>query len=110
MRVSPAMSFADSIRQTASIARWVLEAVTASNHASAGPEFKPDGAEPGWLGASRGCLLPGSDLFGHALLALSNLGRVVLAEVGGLEHRSDLDLRLFPGRVRTAFHPLDGFV
>jgi hypothetical protein len=32
--VSPAMSRADSILQTASIARWVSVAVTATNHTS----------------------------------------------------------------------------
>src|SRR5687768_16591403 len=110
IRVSPAMSFADSIRQTASIARWVLEAVTASNHTSAGSEFKPDCAEPWWLGPSRGCLLPGGDLLGHALFPLPDLGCVVLAEIGGLEYRADLDLRLLAGRVRAPLHPLDGLV
>ena len=37
----PAMSLADSIRQTASIARWVSVAVTATNHAIFTPRCKP---------------------------------------------------------------------
>src|SRR5262245_14240785 len=40
MRVRPAISFADSIRQTASIARWVLVSVTETNHTTSTPRGK----------------------------------------------------------------------
>src|SRR3989442_1312045 len=41
IRVSPAMTLADSIRQTASMARWVSVAVTATNHTIFDPRGKP---------------------------------------------------------------------
>src|SRR3712207_1567510 len=81
-RVRPAISRADSIRQTA------------------------------WIAACASALmdlpLPGRvDLSAQALLGLAQLRRQVLAEVLGLEDLPDLDLRLAPHRVRAALDPLD---
>src|ERR1700752_2960246 len=65
MRVSPAISRADSIRQTASIARWVADDVTR-------------------------LVLRG--LFAQALVRLAQLRCQLLAEVIGLEDLAQLDL------------------
>ena len=73
IRARPAMSLADSIRQTASIARCVSEAVTTADRPSL--DY--------WFAA---------DLRAQALLLLPELGRELVAEVLGLEHLADLDL------------------
>src|SRR5919199_1013506 len=79
MRVSPAISRADSIRQTASIARWVADGATAS------------------------VLLGG--LLAQPLVGLAQLGGELLAEVVGLEDRAQLDLHA--AAERCALEPLD---
>src|SRR5688500_1372764 len=110
IRVSPAINFADSIRQTASMARWVLEAVTASNHTTGAPEFKPDRRFSASAVLNGGWLPFAGDLRGQPLLALPDFGGVSLPEVRRLEHLADLDLRLLARRVRTALHPFDRLV
>src|SRR4051812_33863551 len=50
------------------------------------------------------------DLGAQAILLSAELGRVLLAEVLGLEYRADLDFRGLAGhRVGATSHPLDGF-
>src|SRR5215213_8730383 len=80
-RTRPAISRADSIRQTASIARCASATAIRSGVA---------------LG-----------LRAHALLALPHLGRELVAKVLGLEDLADLDLRRSRHRVRAALDPLD---
>src|SRR4030081_1560849 len=89
MRVRPAMSFADSILQTASIARWMSDAVTASNHTHCTPPCKPSG-RPGSRGAVRSLLR--GDLRADAIFLLPELRRELRAEILRLEYLAELDL------------------
>src|SRR5687768_2535995 len=82
MRARPAISRADSIRQTASIVRLTPVAGT------------------GRLAAPLG-------LRAQALLLLAELGGHRVAEVLGLEHRTDLDDAVLVVAVRDALDPLD---
>src|SRR5712691_1253299 len=75
IRARPAMSLADSILQTASIARCVSDVVTS-----------------GRRGATR--LLLRGHLRANSLLLLPELGRELAAKVLRLEHLANLDLRL----------------
>ena len=80
------MSLADSIRQTASIARWASEPVTAPDYSTSGRIRVGRSAVRGrgyWFAAT--CSR-------SALLLLPQLGRELGAEVLGLEHLADLDL------------------
>src|SRR5690606_16339242 len=54
--------------------------------------------------------LLGADLFSQTLFLGLQLGRELGAEVLGLEHRADLDLRFGGHGVGAALDPLDGFV
>src|SRR5215218_5562036 len=87
MRVSPAISRVDSIRQTASIARWVAASDT-----------------------GRSALAVGGGLLAQPLALLAHLRRHLVAEVVDLEHLADLDLAVLLHRVRAALDPLDGLV
>src|SRR4030081_3542989 len=89
MRVRPAMSFADSILQTASIARWMSDAVTASNHTHCTPPCKPPG-RPGSRAAVRSLLR--GDLRADAIFLLPELRRELRAEILRLEYLAELDL------------------
>src|SRR5689334_22919350 len=105
MRVRPAMSLADSIRQIASMVRCVSEAVTAPNHIIGRPGGKSAAAttrhQLSALRVRRG-------LGRNPLLLLPQLRRELLAEVLGLEHLPNLDLRLGAGhRVWDPLDPLD---
>ena len=91
MRARPAISLADSIRQTASIARWSSRRVTA--HA------RTRGSGRVLLGCAGCC---GSS-------CSAQLGRQLVAEVVGLEDLADLDLGS-PSVGRDALDPLDRLV
>src|SRR4029453_9461668 len=81
IRASPAMSRGDSIRQTASMARWASE---------------------------DGTVLPVVGRLGaQALLLLAQLRGELVAEIVGREHRADLELGLLHGR---SLDPLDRLV
>src|SRR5688500_7543621 len=86
IRVRAAISLADSIRKTASIARCGSRTATG---ATLGPLF---------------------DLLAEPLLLLAQLGRELVAEVVGLEDRPQLEHALLAGGVRAALRPLDGLV
>src|SRR5438552_234589 len=81
MRVNPAINRADSIRQTASIARWVADDVTR--------------------------LILGA-LLTQPFVGLAQLRRQLLAEVVGLEDLAQLDLD--PAVERRSLEPLDRLV
>src|SRR6266487_5406277 len=102
MRASPAMSLGASILQTASIARWVSVAVTATDHTIFPPRLQDRGAPR---------LPPRGPLRAQALFLLPELGRERLAEVLRLEHLANLDLDLLTVGVGTieggALEPLD---
>src|SRR3954468_10681687 len=87
IRASPAISRADSIRQTASIVRLI------SGDATGGAGLR---ARLGLLAQPR--------------LALPELGRELLAEVLGLDHGPDLHLAVRAVRVGDAPYPLDRLV
>ena len=89
IRVSPAISRGDSIRQTASIVRC----------RSLAPSRRP----------SAYCRVL-AHLLVDLLGALLQLGRELLAEVLGLEHLADLDLRRARHRVGAALDPLDALL
>src|SRR3712207_260100 len=84
-RVSPAISRADSMRQTA----WTAACGSAPIDRR---------------------LRVRLDLLAQALLGLAQLRRQVLAEVVGLEDLPDLDLGVALHRVRAALDPLDGLL
>ena len=92
------MSLADSMRQTASIARWVSVAVTASDHTIVTPSAQGRGRRL-FLGAL-------FHLCAQAVLLLPELGRQRWPEVVGLEHLADLDL-LLPATLATNRQPPD---
>src|SRR5262245_38496641 len=95
IRARLAMSLGDSIRQTASMALCVALAVVIQEKDR--PRERP-------------ALSPGVCLHlpAQRLLALPQLGRELGAEVVGLEHLADLDLRLGAReRIRSTLHPLD---
>ena len=81
------MSLADSILQTASIARCVSVAVTATDHTIFNPSAQD---EPVVRSITTSALL--GDLRAQALLLLPELGRELGAEVLRLEHLANLDL------------------
>src|SRR5688572_19244932 len=93
IRVRPAMTFADSIFQTVSMASCVSVAVTATDHTI---------IESVTARASALVL----DLGAQALVGLAQLGRVFRTEVFGLEHLANLNLAFAFVRVRTPLHPL----
>src|SRR5438874_8881565 len=99
MRVRPAINFADSIRQTASIARWVSEAVTASNHTIFILWCK-------WPAPSLAPSVRGRPLPDFSLL-LPELWREILAKVLRLEYLANLYFTLLEWR---ALEPLDRFI
>src|SRR5437868_2364 len=99
MRARPAMSRGDSMRQTASIARWVSDAVTASDQTI----FAPMRASHRLASASAArsspvLLLP--DLRPQRLLCCSGLRRELGAEVIRLKDLPNFDFRLTGHRVR----------
>ena len=79
------MSRADSIRQTASIARWVSGAVTAPDHIIVAPRRRKA------VRRHRAYFFAPT-LRAQALFLLAQLGRELGAEVLRLEHLADLDL------------------
>ena len=83
------MSFGDSIRQTASMARWVSVAVTATDHIIFDPLAQDSRMRP--LSFLRG---PVAQAGLRALRSSCSRSSGVkrLAEVLGLEHLADLDL------------------
>src|SRR5215211_2535859 len=93
IRARPAISLADSILQTASIARCASEAITASD-------------QP----ACRRRLLVVGRPRPQPLLLVPELGRELVTEVLGLEHLPDLDLGLSLVRIGTALDPFDRLV
>src|SRR5258705_2231201 len=105
IRARPAMSRADSILQTASIARCASIAVTPTDHnifysasATRGAPRLP----------FRAWLLTGlSNLLTHAFLLLSELGSELGAEVRRLEHLANLDLGFGACRLGAALDPFD---
>src|SRR5438270_3787649 len=109
IRVRPAISLADSIRQTASIVRWVSVAVTATDYtiftrANARTNKQPSSGAPG--------LAPGVlvHLLADALFRLSELGGERVAEILRLEHLADFDLRLSARHgIGAALDPFDAF-
>src|SRR6266851_5250602 len=78
IRANPAISRADSIRQTASIVRWV------SDVSGLGGRLRPP-----------------------ALVLLPQLGRVRLPEVVRLEHLANFDLTVVAGGIGDALDPFD---
>src|SRR5918995_1720617 len=92
IRARLAISLADSIRQTASIARWVSGAVTAPNHATFTPRCKPA------LSAAEGPALNGLPLRAHlrppALLPFPGPGRGLGLEGRLPVHQANLALTL----------------
>src|SRR4051812_11719866 len=101
IRARPAMSLADSILQTASIALWtgwVSVAVTATDQTIFIPPLQ-DRDEPR--------LLLVGDLRPQALLLLPQLGSEFGSEVLGLEHRAKLDLGLPFHGIGAALDPFD---
>src|ERR687885_730136 len=101
IRVSPAMSRADSILQTASMARWVSDMVITTHERRACSSAARMSAE-GRLAARLVLLSPRS----HPVLLLPELGGELGAEVLGLEHRANLDLRT--AAEGCPLEPLDG--
>src|SRR5512143_2626806 len=100
IRVRAAIKRADSILQTASIARWVSEAVTASDHTIFNPSVE-DRAKPRLLLLTR-------HLRPNALLLRPELRSEFRAEIVRLEHLPDLELRLAAREgIRGAFDPFD---
>src|SRR6266566_3830485 len=122
IRVSPAISFADSIRQTASIARWVSEVVTTSNHTSFAPPCKGRNTvftpllQPFhrifWLGFCGSLsLCVGGHLLAHVLFVFPELGGELGTKVLALAHLANLDFRLpREKRIWSALYPLDRLV
>src|SRR4051794_10242348 len=110
-RVSPAISLADSMRQTASMTRWV-SVVTRERVTNAVARAAPGAGAVRSARARRrpSLLLLARGLGAEALLLLAQLGRECLAEVLGLEDLTELDRRALaltrtgPGH---ALHPLD---
>src|SRR5262249_37270122 len=94
-RARPAMSLADSIRQTAAMVRCVSEAVMATDYTTTRPPVQ----------AAQPLLLLRAGLCPQALLLPPEFGRERGAEVLRLEHLANLDL----GAVveRGALEPLD---
>src|SRR6266536_1373506 len=112
-RARPAMSRADSILQTASMARCASAAVTAADHTIFNPplQYAADSSRSALLlaGLRRSPLLLFREARAEALLGLAHLGRERGTEVLRLEHLADLDLRLGAREgIRAALHPLDG--
>src|SRR5262245_57550805 len=97
MRARPAMRRGDSMRQTASIARCVSVAVTATDHSIFKPRAQPR-------------LLLRRQLRPQPLLLGPQLGRELGAEVVGLEDLPDLDLRLALVGIGAALDPLDALL
>src|SRR5438045_1735249 len=93
MRVSPAMTLAASILQTASMARWLSVADTL-----------PITSCRAQLPQSP---LPFGQLRAQALFSLAHFVGHDLAEVLGLEHLPDLDLRFAMHRIGAPLHPFD---
>ena len=65
---------------------------------------------PAPAGETSGLLLARRRLFADPLFLLAELRRELRAEVLGLEHGADFDLRLLVVRVRAPLQPLDGLV
>ena len=112
----PAISFADSILQTASMVRFTSVAVTVTNHTIFPHHFKASAGQSGnsaRLGIEGGHVvqLPfcvGGDLLPEPLFLLPQLGRELGPEVVRLEHLANLDLRFPIGhRIGTPLDPLD---
>src|SRR5437016_3600446 len=109
IRARPAMSLADSILQTASIARWVSEAVMTTDHTIFDPPVQAQarrGYCPGrQLDASTGSVtLLGGRLGAQAFFLLPEFGSERGTEVRRLEHLADFDLGPLE---RGALEPLD---
>src|SRR5262245_28914705 len=98
-RVRPAMSLADSMRHTASIARSVSEAATLPDESR-----RPRATQP--RSALRR-LVQLLDARAQLLVLGSKLRRERRSEIVGLEDRPDLDLGVPGVRIRAAPHPLD---
>src|SRR5258707_119338 len=109
MRVKPAISFADSMRQTASIARCVslvFSSVTSRNQRDRLRRGKPGVGHV--ASPARELLLKRRGLRADPVFLLAQLGRDLRAEVVGLEHLPDLDLRFALGeRIGAALDPFD---
>src|SRR4051812_21604697 len=117
MRVSPAINFADSMRQTASIVRWMSVPVTAPNHIRATRECKAAGwpaapADRDTFHGGRSGERAARPLI-ELLLDLHHLATLFRRcehgrEVGDVEQLADLDLRLTcTSRIRAAPGPFD---
>src|SRR5580658_281630 len=103
-RARPAMSLADSIRQTASMARWVSVAVMAKDDTIGTGTAQAKGDQVsrgcgGWRAAARSVL--GGDVLAHARFLRPQLRCRVVAEILGLEHTPDLDFLVAPGKRRA---------
>src|ERR1700682_4610112 len=108
IRARAAMSLADSIFQTAWIARCVSEAVTATDHSIFTRRRKAESSgssgSPASTGAPRLAALR-FDLLAQLLLLLHELAAgVARGEVRRLEHLPDLDLGILE---RGALEPFD---
>src|SRR6266446_11005561 len=99
LRASAAITLADSILQTASIALCVADAVTATHHSIVNPSALS-------RSVTRLLLLRGQ-LRAQALLLLPEFGSEFGAEVLGLEHLANLDLGLPAEGIGAALDPFD---
>src|SRR5688500_537776 len=121
IRVRPAMTLADSILQTASMARCVSVAVTATNthhlpkarqgrpgFSRTRPTYKPRTGSSEFV-VTQSCLdlsiRVGLDLSAQPVFLRSELRRELGAEILGLEDLANLDLRI--AAERRALEPLD---
>src|SRR2546421_8557700 len=102
IRARPAMSLADSIRQTASIARCVSVAVTPTDHII----FQSPSASRGTATAALS-LRRLLDLRAQALLLLSEFGSELRTKIGGFEHLTNFNFGFNPSWIRAALEPLD---
>src|SRR5690625_1682629 len=91
------MIFGDSIRHTVSMVR-LMSVVGISQ------------SRPGLLAPDPLTLSTRTGLLPHAFVPLLQLRRELLAKIGGLKQRANLDLRLARRRLRAALHPLDGLL
>src|SRR4051812_36272609 len=117
IRVRPAMSFADSMRHTASIARCTAAmesaeagdgvAATRCNTHRVAPPIKSLGSTRYCFERSASCRRVAIGLRARALLLLAQLGRELRPEVLGLEHLPNLDLAALRERIGRPLDPLD---
>src|SRR5689334_7189281 len=110
MRARPAISRADSMRQTASMARWISVAGVVWGESVAGVTTTDHTTFAAWAQAApeaaRLCLFRG-DLLADAFFLRVQLGRQLGADFLVLEHLAHLDLG--PAIERRALDPLDRF-